>query len=145
MCTILLPLRANPTAVNKYININISNQDKISPSLDIIQRWLNSIPILTSHSLTSILIVPYCPSVCLHHYRTICKEVTKWTYLIVVLHCSYPLHHLFQIKPEIKNVKLRICHANLIRKYKNISHMQLLFNVGGTLLLRRKQCILTIN
>jgi len=56
MFTVLLPLGVNPTAVNKYININISNQDNKSTPLDIIQRWLNSIPILTSHSPTSVLI-----------------------------------------------------------------------------------------
>jgi hypothetical protein len=62
MCTVLLPLGVNPTAVNKYININsnINNQDKKSLPLDIIQRWLNSIPVLTSHSPTSVSILPFC-------------------------------------------------------------------------------------
>jgi len=60
MCTVLLPPGVNPTAVNKYININTNHQDKKSPPLDIIQRWLNSIPILTPHSPTSVLILPFC-------------------------------------------------------------------------------------
>ena len=51
MCTVLLPPGVNPIAVNKYISIN--NQDKKTPTTDIIQRWLNSIPILTSHFRTS--------------------------------------------------------------------------------------------
>jgi len=58
MCTVLLPPGVNPIAVNKYININ--NQDKKSPPLDIIQRWLNSTPILTSLSPKSVLILPFC-------------------------------------------------------------------------------------